>query len=489
MSLLLGVDVGTTGTKALLVDDQGAVLGKGYREYALLPGPDGRVEQRAEDWWDAVVCAVQAAVAGQDARQVCALSLSTQGASMLAVDDAFRPLGNVITWMDARAEEESRLLDRAVGGEAIYRKSGWGLGPDLDAAKILWLRRQEPELFAAARSFVSTLEFINVRLTGQNVVDPTNAAIRQLMDIETGRWDPEILQAVGVSENRLPDIVPTGAYIGVLTAEAAALLGLPTSVRVYNGAHDQYCASLGCGAVRAGDALLSTGTTWVLLAVTDRLLYTESRVAPGIHPVPGLFGAMASMVSAGCALKWYRDLVEGAYAEFDRVAAERRQAASELLFYPYVAGAGFPHRDAGLGGVAAGMRLTHDQYDLALALMEGVAFEARLMVDELRAAGASVDTLYMSGGAAKSALWAGLTAAATGCRLIRMREDEACCMGAAMIAAVGAGLFPDYSAAASAMVSGLPLPEPDAEARAFYEQKFDRYCRGLPAVRALCKGE
>lgn len=489
MSLLLGVDVGTTGAKALLVDRQGAVHGKGYREYPLLPGPGGRVEQRADDWWDAAVFAVRAALAGQDARQVCALSLSTQGASMLAVDDAYRPLGSAITWMDTRAEEESRQLDRAVGGEAIYRKSGWGLGPDLDAAKILWLRRHEPETFAAARSFVSTLELLNVRLTGRNVIDPTNAAIRQLMDIGTGRWDPDVLQAVGVEEDRLPVIAPTGAYLGTLTARTAALLGLPETVRVYNGAHDQYCAALGCGAVRAGDALLSTGTTWVLLAVTDKLLYTQSRVAPGIHPVPGLYGAMASMVSAGCALKWYRELVSGAYAEFDRVAADRRQTAADLLFYPYVAGAGFPQRDAGLGGVAAGLRLTHDRYDLALALMEGVAFEARRMVDELRAAGASVDTLYMSGGAAKSALWAGLTAAATGCRLLRMREDEACCMGAAMIAAVGAGVYPDYAAAAAAMVSGQPMPEPTAEDRAFYEEKFGRYRRGLPAVRALCKGE
>lgn len=168
--LFLGVDVGTTGTKTLVVDEKGNVLGKGYLEYELFPFPGGRVEQRAEDWWNGVVHSVRTAVSsltdGQK-KEIAALSLSTQGASMLAVDRDFSPLGPVITWMDERASEEAEWLDQAIGGEKIYRKSGWGLSADLDAAKILWISRHQPEVFEKAACFVSTLEYYKLLSHGE----------------------------------------------------------------------------------------------------------------------------------------------------------------------------------------------------------------------------------------------------------------------------------------------------------------------------------
>ena len=492
--LFLGIDAGTTGTKALVLDAQGRTLGKGYQEYELFPSAGGRVEQRAEDWWNAVVYAVSPAVSylsSEQKKKIVSLSLSTQGASMLAVDKDFVPLGPVITWMDNRASKEADWLEQQVGGETIYRKSGWGLGPDFDAAKILWINRNQPDVFKKAASFVSTLEYLNYHLTGENVIDPTNAAIRQMMDISTGKWDSQILDAIGIQENRLPKILPTGAFVGKLTVQAAEVLGLSEQVKVYNGAHDQYCAALGCGAVKQGDALLSTGTTWVLLGVLNRLLYTPSHLAPGIHPVNGLYGAMGSLVSAGCALKWYKSLVSEEYKQIDQEAFQRRESAKGLLFYPYVAGAGFPHdrSERELYGTLFGMQLLHDRYDIALALMEGVAFEARMALEEMGSAGMPMKTLLMLGGAAKSLLWSRITGAVTGCEIRRTKESEACCMGSAMLAAVGAGAFPDYISAVSSMVSYLaPLPS-EPEAQLFYEEKYQRYCKNYPLVRHYYKGE
>jgi sugar (pentulose or hexulose) kinase len=265
--IFLGIDVGTTGAKALAVDEAGRVLGRGYREYGLEFPQPGWVTQDAAAWWRACVEAVRAALTGADARQVAAIGLSTQGATMLPVDAGGRPLCPSLTWMDRRAQRESDELVAALGEEALYRKAGWPPAPWLDAPKIAWLRRNQPELFKSAALFVSTLEFMNFRLTGRWAIDPTNAAIRQLMDIRTGRWDEEILDFLGLDEARLPEILPSGACLGELTAQAAQLLGLPR-VKVYNGAHDQYCAAMGSGVHGPGELLLATGTTWVTLGVT-----------------------------------------------------------------------------------------------------------------------------------------------------------------------------------------------------------------------------
>ena len=477
--VVIGLDIGTTGAKALAVEETGRVAGRGYREYALHAGEGGQVTQDAEDWWAAAAAAVRAATeeCGPDA--VAAISLSTQGASMLAVDERGRPLCPVLTWMDRRAVEEAALLGARLGEETFYRKSGWPLSATLDAAKILWLRRNRPEVFRRAAGFLSTLEFLHLRLTGQAVTDPSNAAIRQLTDMRAGRWDEERLEAVGIDERRLPALLPTGAPVGCLTAEAAEELGLPPSVPVFNGAHDQYCAALGSGALRAGDMLLATGTTWVVLGVTERPLYTASRVSPGVHPAGG-YGAIASLVSAGSALKWYKNLIADDFLRMDSRAAGRARSAAGLLVYPYLAGAGFPHNRPDARASVLGLEMRHDRYDLARAFMEGVAFETRLALEEFSRRGMEVSRLTMTGGAARSRVWSEIVGYVTGREIGRMQEPEACCMGAAMVAGIGAGWWGAYAEAAAALVRVEPLALPDADMAGFYREKAEEYYRHLP---------
>lgn len=213
--LFLGLDIGTTGAKAVVTDRQGRVLGKGYREYELSFPEDGFVEQNAEDWWTAAVAAVrQAAAAAGDPSAIRGIGLSTQGATMLAVDACGKPLAPAVTWMDTRSAAQASELAETLGAEEIYRKSGWQVSPTCDAAKILWMRRHQPEVFANAACLVSTLEFMNRRLCGRFVIDPTNAAIRQMLDIHTGRWDPSILEAIGITAGRLPEVQPIGSAVG-----------------------------------------------------------------------------------------------------------------------------------------------------------------------------------------------------------------------------------------------------------------------------------
>jgi sugar (pentulose or hexulose) kinase len=482
---VIGLDVGTTGTKAVVIDEKGSICGSGYKEYELRSAPGGIVTQNAEDWWDAVCFAVKKAVSNvDDPENVRAIGLSTQGASMVPVDSSCHPLYDVMTWMDNRAVEEADYLDRTVGADEIYKKCGWRLAPWGDASKILWLKSNEPEVFAGASKFLSTVEFVNFRLTGHDVIDPTNAAIRQLFDISKADWDEDTLAAVGIGRDKLPNIVPTGECIGSLTAEAASALGLSTDVKVCCGAHDQYCASLGCGAVNEGDMLLATGTTWVVLGLTKAPMYTSSGIAPGIHPAGG-YGAMASIVSAGSALKWYKGIIDGDFKTMDIEAEKRVDSARELFALPYVAGAGFPHNRPEVHGAMFGLDICHDKYDIARAMMEGVAFEAKSVLDCFADQGMNIKTLMMTGGASRSRLWSEIVGYITGCDIYRMQEPETCCVGAGMLAAVGSGMFSDFGECKKRMVKSEKLELPDSSMYAYYAEKEAKY-KGL--VSLVMKG-
>lgn len=482
--LVIGLDVGTTGTKAVVVDGNGKVLGGGYKEYGLV-SVYGRVTQRAEDWWDAAKFAIREAVKTVDASDIAAISLSTQGSSMVPVDKNGEPIYDVITWMDTRSKQEAEELADAVGAERIYRKCGWQVSPVLDAAKLIWLCQHENEVFAQADCFITTLEFINMHLTGRKVIDPTNAAIRQLFNIETGDWDDEILSACSITRERLPEVLPVGALVGNLTEAAAEELGLSTKVQVFNGAHDQYCASLGSGAVEVGDMLLATGTTWVVLGVTPGLLYTESHISPGIHPAPGAYGAMASIVSAGSALNWFKGIIGDNFKTIDEEAAKRAEEAKDLFVLPYVCGAGFPHGLPELRGSMFGLDVGHDKFHIARAVMEGVAFEAKGVLDEFARQGMKIDKLMMTGGAARSRLWSEIVGYVTGCDIYRMNEPETCCIGAAMTAAVGAGMFSSYDECRSAMVKREKLELKDDAMREFYREKYARYTSLVDQVKKI----
>lgn len=481
----IGTDVGTTGTKTIIIDENGKLCGKGYKEYELIAGKGGKVEQDAEDWWSAVVFSVNEAVKNiNDNENIVAMSLSTQGGTTLPVDKNFKPLSLAYTWMDARAVKENADI-RDKYGEKIYNTSGWRCDPSFDPPKMQWMAQNEPDIFNNAAYFVSTVEYVNFKLTGRNVTDPSNAAMRQLINVSTCDWDDMLLEAAGLTRDRLPECLPTGALVGTLTDEAAKELKIPSTVKVYNGAHDQYCASLGSGAVNPGDMLLSTGTTWVILGISEKPLFTKSHIAPGVHPVKGLYGNIASLNSAGSALKFYKGVTGVDFDVLDNGAAECMESAENIMFYPYFAGSGFPHHVPEVKACCMGMELMHNKYDLARALMEGVAFETRETLLEFASNGADIKKLKMVGGAAKSDLWSQITCDVTGCELHIPAEKDTCCIGAAILAATGYGYFKSYTDACDKMVHYTKVLKPNAEALEFYNKKFNRYHKGYEFLKSF----
>lgn len=470
----IGLDIGTTAVKAIVCDGSGKIISHGQKIYELKTGKNGSVTQRAKDWWNCSVEAIKEACTGVDKNEIAAIGLSAQGASMTALDENGEDLIDAITWMDTTSFEESSELDNIIGAEKIYKKCGWQNTSTGDAAKIRRIIKRMPEVSKRARIYPSTMAYVNIHLTGRAVTDPTSAAIRILYNIEKQDWDEEILDAVGIGREKLPEVLPAGEYIGNLTRTAAEQLGLNEKVKVFNGSHDQYCSAVGSGTLNVGDVMLATGTAWVILCIADKLLYTSSYLAPGISP-SGNFGAMAAQMSAGSVMRRFTEIFGDNYKNLDEVAKDRMESAKNLIFLPFCAGAGFPHRAPDADGSIFGIKLNHDRYDIARALMEGAAFETRLALEEFSSYGLNTSTVIMSGGAARSKLWSHIVHSVLGCRMFVSGETESCALGAAMMAAVGMGEFNNLFEAADLFVKREELIPPTQYEKDFYNEKYLKY--------------
>jgi sugar (pentulose or hexulose) kinase len=407
---------------------------------------------------------------------------------MLALDGEGRPVGRVFTWMDARSQAEADKLEARLGGDTIYHTTGWRIAPYFDAAKILYMKTHKE--YERASMYLSTIEFINLKMTGSAVIDPTNAAIRQLYNINTGRWDEKILNAVGVSEGELPVILKTGQLVGKLRAPAADDLGLPSGVKVYNGAHDQYCASLGCGAVNAGDLLVSTGTAWVVLGMAEKPVFSETFIVPCPHPAPGLYGNMVSLSGAGGSFQWVADTFFPGkeLAQIDGELPRRIEKNSGLFFIPWLSGASYPAWNTSARGGFIGMDFAAGPYDMALAVMESAAFSLKHALCDFEEHGLSPSVIKIMGGAVKSDVWMDLLTALIDTPLYKMRIADSCALGAAFIAACGEGWYGDYSAAAETVVRLERIGE-TRFSKNFYRKKFRRYTGMLAEMDRLFRKE
>lgn len=441
---VMGLDVGTTGTKALVLDSSGSIVGQGYQEYALQTS-GFHVEQNPDDWWEACIAATRQAVPSEYASRIEAISLSTQGASMVLLDDKDQPIGNAITWLDSRSMAEAGALEKKLGASYIYATTGWQISPYLDAAKIMHVKNRQGH--EAVSRYISTIEYINLKLTGQAAIDPTNAAMRQLFNITTGIWDERIMAAVGVTEAELPPILPTGTLVGMLTEKAAEMLGLSTEVKVFNGAHDQYCASLGSGTVRPGEFLVSTGTTWVVMGIAEKPLFSSSRISPCPHPISGLYGNLASLSGIGNAYAWVADaLFPGeTLSTVDTNLENLPDNHEELFFVPWLSGSGYPLWNPEAKGSFIGLDFSTTRKEMALAVLESAAFSLRNTIDDFEANGMPCQSVKIMGGATKSHFWMKLLKAVLGVPLYQMDISEACALGAAFIAARSAGWFKDFA--------------------------------------------
>lgn len=465
MDYVIGIDVGTTAAKAVLLSKAGIVPLKSVYKYNLIKENNGEILQDPEDWYKAVctLCRSCSKSLPGDGR-ITAIAFSTQGGSLVLTDENGMNKGMAISWMDTRGKTEG--LDK----EALLRKTGWGADGNLVLCQLRRMRDEAPDIFNDACKVLTTADYLAMRLTGRAVIDSTNAAMTQLADYRKGMWDAELCSEAGIDEKMLPELLSAGEIIGPLTEKALADTGLTGKVLLINGAHDQYAGALGAGAVRAGDVICSTGTTWVVMPVTDKpaesLCYH-----PGRHVIPGLYGAIATMVTGGVCMDWVLNILGLDYDTANKLVSET--CYTDVMFMPFLSGRYYPESDLSIRGSFCGLSLSHKKGDIIRAVMEGLALELRRMTDGFEGESSK---LVLTGGATKSKVWTQILADITGREILSAGYDNACA-GAAILAGIAVGMFKNVEEALS-LTAGKNIIKPLNDC----SEKYNRYKKSAEAA-------
>ncbi len=489
MNLLIGVDLGTTGCKAVVYDEAGTVLGESYLELDLITLSDVMIEQSPDAWWEAMVRAVGLALAAAhaDREAVRGIAISSQGIAFVLLDAQDRPLGNAISWLDGRATVECARILARYSARSLFQITGKRAAPFYVLPKLLWVRAQQPEVWRRARRLLMAHDYLVYRLCGERVTDHSLAGGTLLYDLHRQDWSQELLDAFDIPADLLPPVCWAGTRVGTLRPEAAAALGLTTAVVVAVGGQDQKCAALGAGLV-AGTASVSLGTASAVVQLLDRPATDPQLRIPTFAFVQPACWVLEGVVAtaAGC-LRWYRDtLAPGAsYADLDAEAAGAPPGSDGLYFYPHLSGASSPHWLSAGRGALHGLSLATSRSHLTRALMEGVAFQIRENLAITEEIGGPVAQVILFGGGARSGLWRAIIGDVLARPVVWPRTMETASGGAAMLAGTGSGVFATLDEARGRMLAPLGRREPDAAVVALYVQHYERYRRVEAALLSL----
>jgi xylulokinase len=502
---LIGLDIGTTGCKAIVFDVQGRILGQAAREYAVLMPFPHWAEQNAERVWQLAWESLQEAVAQavdhldfRDARPV-ALALSVQGEAVIPVDDQGRAMRPAILGMDTRTGAENDWLAERFGAPYLFSRTGMALHTINTLPKLLWLQRNEPEVWSGAQQFLLYEDFILGRLGGRATISHCLASRTQMYDLAAGDWAGDLLDACQIDAGRLAPLAPAaGGVVGAIRPELLHALGLEGEVLLVSGGHDQACAALGSGVIAAGRAMVSTGTAEVVEVATETPALNDALRRGNIsvyrHVVPGLYLAMTLNHSGGLLLRWFRDTLcrwEREWAEetnqdaYDVILSDVPEGPTGLLVLPHWVGSGTPCLDTGSKGAILGLTFATTHGEIAKALLEGLCFELRANLDLLREAGATIEELHAVGGGARSPLWLQLKADICQVPLRVPQVTDAACVGAALLAGVGAGAYPDLQSAVAQTVHLERRIESEPESVAAYEARYQLHRQVYPTIKAL----
>jgi xylulokinase len=485
--LVLGIDASTTATKAVLVDESGAVRGIGVSEYDYsVPRPLWS-EQEPRLWWDGTMAAIRSVLAstGASADEVVAVGLTGQMHGAVLLDEAGASLRPAILWNDQRTGAECDAIRAAVGPERLIQITGNDALTGFTAPKLVWVRDHEPDVWRRVAHVLLPKDFVRLRLTGEYALDKADGAGTILFDLAARDWSPEVLAALEIDPAWLPPTFEGPEITGTVTAEAAAATGLRAGTPVVAGGGDQAANAVGVGAVGPGTIALSLGTSGVVFAATDRPLFEPRGIVHAFcHAVPGRWHMMSVMLSAAGSLRWFRDaLAPGTeFSDLVAPAGEIPAGSDGLLFLPYLTGERSPHPDPLARGAFVGLTVRHDRRHLTRAVLEGVAFGLRDGLDLMVAAGMpSPDQIRASGGGTASPLWRQILADVLGTEIATVNTSEGAAYGAALLAAVGAGWFASVEAAAGALIAASPVAAPGPDA-AVYADAHARYRELYPAL-------
>ncbi len=478
--LLLSLDLGTTSTKVALFDVEGHLLADSSHEYQLLTPQPGFCELPIETYWEACVAGICQCLRQHDGRQVQGIGLSSQGQTFVPLDAQGQPLYNAIAWLDTRAGDQTRRIAERFSPREHYEKTGYtSFNEVASGPKILWLREHEPDVFERAAHYLMLPDYVIWRLTGEMIGDPQDSGSTGMTHRRAGTWWPEMLEFIGLRQEQLPPIGHCGEPAGTILADVARELGLSDDVVVVVGANDQTAGMIGAGNVRPGTVTATIGTALAVMATTDTFIDDPSPgVGTGIHAVPGLFTILSYTKTAAMALTWFRDAVCTDGASYDALLREAEKAppgCEGLLMLPHLTGTATPDFNADARGAFVGLSMAHKRPHMIRAILEAVAYSLREHLERLAGLGTTPESVRALGGGARSDFWLQMMADVTTVPMERPVCQEAASLGAAMLAAVGIGLYASIPEAADAVYRADCVFAPQSDHREVYDAAYAKF--------------
>ena len=487
---VLGIDIGTTAVKSMLVGSDGKVLAESEVEHPVSVPRPGWSEQHPEMWWRSTVLAVRRTLQSADSNgnriEIAAVGLSGQMHSSVFLDADSEVIRPALLWNDVRTTVQCRRILDKVGMDGLRSTVGNLPLEGFTAPKLMWLRENEPANYARLRTLLLPKDYIRYRMSGEFATEPSDAAGTLLYDVRRRAWSGQILHDLEVDADILPEVFESAEVSGAVSAKAAAELGIPAGAPIVGGGADNAAGAVGCGATSSAVLQASIGTSGaVLLPASEPHVAEDMNLHTFCHSAPNLWYLMGVILSAGSALRWLRDTVAAGQSYDSMTAqAEKVAAGSEgLLFLPYLTGERTPHNDANARGVFFGLSFAHDIGHLTRAVIEGVCFAMRDSLELMKLQGVSPNEVRAIGGGARSRMWLQTLASVFGLPIATVQPQGGAAYGAALLAAVGCGMFDTVDDAVRSCITIERSAEPDANLSTTYEELYGAYKRLYPAVK------
>ena len=483
----IGIDLGTSAVKLLLVDENGGICNEVTREYPLEFPQPGWSQQAPEDWKKAVLEGIPALLSGFDAGQVAGIGCGGQMHGLVVLDDRDRVIRPAILWNDGRTAAEVDYLNNEVGKEKLSSLTANIAFAGFTAPKLLWMRKNEPEHFAKIAKIMLPKDYINYVLTGVHCCDYSDASGMLLLDVEHKGWSAEMLDICGVKPEQMPRLFESYEVVGTVRPELARSLGLSDHVQVVAGAGDNAAAAVGTGVVGEGGCNISLGTSGTLFISSERFGVDPNNALHAFAHADGGWHLMGCMLSAASCNKWLCDdiLKTTDYAAEQKDITAEKLGRNHVYFLPYLMGERSPINDTNARGTFVGMTMDTTRSDLVQAVLEGVAFAIRDSFEVARSLGLDIPSSKLCGGGSKSPLWRTIFANVLGIPLELPKTEQGPGYGGAMLAMVGCGRFESVRAAADALVEVASVVEPDPELTARYEARYRQYRTIYPALKPV----
>lgn len=481
----IGVDLGTSAVKLLLMEESGKIAASVSREYPLYFPHPGWSEQKPEDWWEAVVDGLKELVAGVDASRVAGISFGGQMHGLVILDENDAVIRPAILWNDGRTQKEVDYLNKEIGKDRLSAYTANIAFAGFTAPKLLWVKKNEPENFARIKKIMLPKDYIAYKLSGCHCCDYSDASGMLLLDVKNRCWSKEMLEICDVAQEQMPKLFESYDAVGTLKSELAGELGIPASCKIVAGAGDNAAAAVGTGTVGDGRCNISLGTSGTIFISSRDFGVDEHNALHAFAHADGHYHLMGCMLSAASCNKWWMDEIVGTKEYAVEQAGIEKLGDNHVYFLPYLMGERSPHNNPDARGTFIGMTMDTTRSDMTQAVLEGVAFAIRDSLEVAKKLGIRIERTKICGGGAKSPLWKKIIANVLNLKVDVIESEEGPGLGGAMLAAVACGVYDSVEEAAEKIVRVVDTIEPDAGLVEKYEARYRKFVKIYPAVKEL----